>query len=325
MAPPRPVLSLLTCAALCVLALGCAHTSASLKPGEYQRVLNGVRLYYRVAGADSSRPPVVFLHGGPGYNSHSFATLAGPRLERTQRMVYLDQRGCGHSERPASGDYALSTLVADLEALRQTLGVERWTLMGHSFGGMLALEYAARHPEHVASLVLVGPASDLPASTAIWARELEKQHPGRLAATAHAEDTSDFARVMRALGGLDAQHFFNSLQFREERFRVLQDEVDAKSGLRNTGEQARALMAAGLPEYRFTAFERITAPVLVIGGRYDFSIGVEPMRELARSLPRATFLEYEASGHFPYLEEAERFERDVARFLDTVGQAASGY
>lgn len=311
---------LLLCAALGALALGCAHApDGRLAAGEHQRVLNGVRLSYRIAGAGpAERPPVVFLHGGPGYNSHSFATLAGPRLERTQRLVYLDQRGCGRSERPWSGDYALATLVADLEALRQELGVERWTLLGHSFGGTLALEYAARHPKHVASLVLVGPASDLPASTAVWARELEKQHPGRLAATASPEDHGDYPRVMRALRGLDAQRFFNGLQFHHERFREQQDAVDAASGLRNTGEQAGALMASGLPDYRFTAFERVAAPVLIIGGRYDFSIGLETMRALAGHLPRATLREYEDSGHFPYLEEAERFERDVAAFLATV-------
>lgn len=304
---------------LCALALACAHAPAAPDAGEHTRVLNGARLYYRLAGqGPAERPPVVFLHGGPGYNSYSFEKLAGPRLERTQRLVYLDQRGCGRSERPASGDYALSTLVADLEALRETLGVERWTLLGHSFGGTLALEYAARHPEHVAALVLVGPASDFPGSTAVWARELEKHHPGRLAATALPEGTPDFQRVMGALEGLDVKGFFDGLQFHDARFREQQDTVDAASGLRNTGELAGALMAHELPGYRFSAPERIGAPVLIIGGRYDYSIGLETMRALAARLPRATLLEYEASAHFPYLEEAERFERDVAAFLDTV-------
>ena len=139
--------------------------------GEHNEVLNGVRLYYRMAGKSidlAGRPstPVIFLHGGPGYNSHSFATLAGPRLEQHLQMVYFDQRGCGRSERPWTQAYSIETLVEDIEALRHRLGADKISLIGHSFGGALALEYAVRHPEHVWRMVLVGGFSDGPA----WVR-----------------------------------------------------------------------------------------------------------------------------------------------------------
>ena len=103
-----------------------------------------MHLWYREAGVGStSTPPVVFLHDGPGYNSYSFAALKGPRLESTLRMIYLDQRGNGRSERSANRDYAMTTLVADVQALRQQFGVPRIAIIGHSFGTILALEYAA--------------------------------------------------------------------------------------------------------------------------------------------------------------------------------------
>jgi proline iminopeptidase len=90
--------------------------------GIHEATVNGVRLWYRVAGnRRSSLPPLVFLHGGPGYNSYSFAALEGPRLEKDLRVVYLDQRGSGYSERPASRDYAMATLVNDVEGLRHVL------------------------------------------------------------------------------------------------------------------------------------------------------------------------------------------------------------
>src|SRR5438270_3038605 len=129
---------------------------STFQPGEHDVVLNGVRLWYRIAGTPTSNtPPVLFLHGGPGYNSYSFAHIEGPLLEKTVRMIYLDQRGSGRSERPWTRDYKMQTLVADIEALRRSLGVPRLAVIGHSFGGTLALEYAAAHPEHVAKLVLV--------------------------------------------------------------------------------------------------------------------------------------------------------------------------
>ncbi|ATB28638.1 alpha/beta fold hydrolase [Melittangium boletus] len=305
-----------------MLVAACTHQAVltdkqPLTVGEYQSVINGVRLYYRVAGVEGPewQAPVLFLHGGPGYNSYSFARLMGARLEKSRRMVYLDQRGCGRSERPWDGNYGMDAQLADLEALRETLGVERWVLMGHSLGATLALEYATRHPKRVAGVVYVSGLSDSAASFATWKKELERQYPGRLAMTELPGEHSDYERVMRALRGLDAQDFFNQLQFHDTTYLRMQEAVDAESGLRNTGELSRAMFATELPGYRFAAAERVRTPVLVIGGRHDASIGVDSLVALARALPGATFLEYERSGHFPYLEEADRFEKDVTRFL----------
>ena len=83
--------------------------------------------------------------------------------------------------------------------------------------------------------------------------------------------------------------------------------MDAKSGLQNTGELTNALFSKGLACYRFTAFDRLAMSVLVLGGRYDGAIGMEPLKALAAMLPDATFIEYENSAHFPYLEEREKF------------------
>jgi proline iminopeptidase len=296
------------------------HSGPPLAPGEHQRIVNGVRLYYRIAGeAPAERAPVLFLHGGPGHNSYSFARLMGPHLEKERRMVYLDQRGCGRSERPWDTRYSLEVLVSDVEALRQQLGVERWVLLSHSFGGTLALEYAARYPERVAGLVVVSGFSDAQSTFATWKRELERLHPERMTTPASASgDTSDYAQVMRALRGMDAQRFFHQLQFRSSMYQQMQEAVDVESGLRNTGELSRTLFATELLNYRFSAAARVTAPVLVIGGRYDRSVGVESMQALAKTLPHATFLEYEQSAHYPYLEESERFAYDVTQFLSSL-------
>src|SRR5207245_7353607 len=92
---------------------------------------------------------------GPGQGSYHFAALVGPSLEHSLRMVYFDQRGSGTSERPWTGEYSMATLVEDIEGLRRELGVPQIALIGHSFGGALALEYAATYPARVARLVIV--------------------------------------------------------------------------------------------------------------------------------------------------------------------------
>jgi proline iminopeptidase len=94
-----------------------------------------------------------------------------------------------------------------------------------------------------------------------------------------------------------------------------QKDVDAKSGLRNTGELGGALWNNGFLSYRFTRFERLTMPVLVVAGTEDFAIGLPAQRALASRLPKAQVLEYAGAGHFPYLDAPQRFTDDVVRFL----------
>ena len=293
-----------------------------LTTGEHHVVVDGVRFWYRVAGAaPAGAPPVVYLHGGPGYNSHSFSVLAGPALERVARVVYYDQRGSGRSERPWTGEYSIPRLVDDIEGLRRALGAPSMVLMGHSFGGLLALEYAAKHPGRVARLVLVSAASDLPAACGARVEYLARHYPAELARKradttgrgGRAADPCDLA--FNTLSGETHQRVNDAVMFPDLRLDALNDSVDAAGGLRNTGELGGTLFGSGLTSYRFTLHERVRAPALVIAGGQDFAIGLEPQRALARALPRARLVEYPGAGHFLYLDEPERFVRDVAAFL----------
>src|SRR6266576_1581559 len=129
---------------------------SGLRDGPHQVVINNVRLWYRVAGRPAPGvPPVVFLHGGPGQGSYHFAALVGIPLEHSLRMVYFDQRGSGNSERPWTAEYSMATLVEDIEGLRRELGVPQIALIGHSFGGAVALEYAATFSDRVSRLVIM--------------------------------------------------------------------------------------------------------------------------------------------------------------------------
>lgn len=300
-----------------------AHATAPASPmadGAHDAVVHGVRLWYRVAGAPGGTP-VLFLHGGPGYNSHSFATLAGPALERGLRMIYLDQRGSGRSERPWTRQYALDTLVADLEALRAHLGVPQLALVGHSFGGTLALEYAARHPERVARMVLVAPASDIAAACAARVARLETAHPAALA-RARADtagrggtprDACDLA--FNTLSGAEHARFNDAVMFPDSLVARRMADVDSASGLRNTGELSQALFGGGLLGYRFAGHARVTMPVLVVTGGHDAAIGMPAQEALARTLPAVRLSVYERAGHFVYLDEPARFTREVTAFL----------
>ncbi len=293
-----------------------------LQEGPHTIIINGVRLWYCVAGAPATdRAPVVYLHGGPGGYSYDFAVLAGPRLEPSLRMVYFDQRGSGHSERPWTEEYSMETLVEDVEGLRRALGVPRIALLGHSFGVTLALEYAAKYPAHVSRMVLVGGLSDAAASGRSMCLRLAEVNPEAYARARTATDGGPAAdpgecNIFKALSGSEAQEFFQENMYPDPAVRALRDSVKEASGLRQTGELQRALFKAGLGQWRFTEFDRLTMPVLVIAGRHDYQVGMEAPRELARSLPQGQLQVYERGGHHMYLDEPERFAREVTEFLN---------
>lgn len=141
---------------------------------------DGNRVYWETCGNPRGKPAVV-LHGGPGSG-------CGPYYRRlfdpaAYRIVLLDQRGSGRSTPPASAydtDMSVNTtprLLADLELLRRHLGVERWLVWGVSFGSVLGLRYAQRHPESVSELVVTGVATGSDAEVALLTRGLGKIFP----------------------------------------------------------------------------------------------------------------------------------------------------
>ena len=309
----------------------------------HDAVINGVRLTYW-----SSRPiqhgdvPILFLHGGPGYNTYSFRMTAGRALDARYPMVYLDERGSGESERPWQGDYTLPTMVEDIEGLRRHLGVERLVLAGHSFGGTLALEYAQSHPEHVARLILIDAAVDLPGALEAWVGTLREAFPQAYAAARDTpagkqlretspDDTCALARARLAFIGAgastlpDRQAFHDRQQFRDPATKAEQRRLDAQSGLRNTGEIGAALFA---PESDFVCYqprhiERLRMPTLLIVGAHDGAVGVAPQRALAARLPDAKLVVLGDSAHFPYQDEPQAFLDAVDAFLTGSGATAA--
>ena len=297
-----------------------AH-AASLQRGEHQAVVNGVRLWYKVVGqAPAGTPPLLFLHGGPGYNSYSFEAQAGKALEGRLQMIYLDQRGSGRSERPWTGDYSLPLMVEDIEALRRQLGVPKLALMGHSFGGALALEYAAAYPQHVARLVLVSAASSIPDACAARVAFLAQRYPAELAkaraaAVERKETPDECFFAFNAVPDEIRERVNDETMFPDMKRVEEQRAVDAKSGLRNTGELGGTLWNNGFLSYRFGRFERLTMPVLVLAGAEDHAIGLPAQRALGQALPKAKLVEYAGAGHFPYLDAPQRFSADVTAFV----------
>ncbi len=147
-----------------IAALACAIPGHARGPVSYpaptaERLVDvpGGRVYVRINGdLAGPKPPVVLIHGGPG-GTHA-NMLDGLALADGRAVILYDQLDSGRSDRPgAIANWTVRRFVGELEAVRRALGVPRWHVVGHSWGGTIALEYAARHPQALASVVLASP------------------------------------------------------------------------------------------------------------------------------------------------------------------------
>ena len=113
--------------------------------------IGGCELYVEEQGTGT---PVVLLHGGPGSTHHGFHP-AFDSASKFVRVIYYDQRGCGLSDYKPEEGYTVEQAASDLDRLREKLGIEKWVILGHSYGGFLAQYYATLYPERVRGLVIV--------------------------------------------------------------------------------------------------------------------------------------------------------------------------
>ncbi|MDP9018842.1 MAG: alpha/beta fold hydrolase, partial [Candidatus Eremiobacteraeota bacterium] len=147
-----------------ILPFVLAAATTALPPRVSAYHSHGHTLVYQTYG--SGKSPWILLAGGPGYEPRYVAPLAGMLASSTRRIVVLNQRGTGLSKSAAADSLQLTVdgEVADLEALRGALHLSSLHLIGHSWGGYLAMAYAAQHPERVAAMVLLDPLGDDPRS-----------------------------------------------------------------------------------------------------------------------------------------------------------------
>ncbi len=140
---------------ICILALTTGRSAkAAPEAGTDTTLLtsDGVKLYLKVSGRGSA---CIFVHGGPGAWSKSFECLGGNALEQNLTMYYYDQRGSGRSDAATNNDYSLARMVEDIENIRAATGADKVYLLAHSFGGILAYNYALKYPQHVKGLILL--------------------------------------------------------------------------------------------------------------------------------------------------------------------------
>lgn len=278
------------------------------------RTSDGRRLAWEESGTG---PPLLCHPGGPGMSAQSLGGL--PELADERTLILLDPRGTGASDRPANPHaYDLSDYAADIEAVREHLGLERLDLLGHSHGGFVAMAWASAHPERVGRLVLTNTAPRFTDAIREARQAIVGGHAGEpwfpdAIAALQAHQAGEYADD----GELDA------LLEREIRLfspRWGADEQAIAEQLRRSGMNADALRhfndhVASNMDLR-AGLGRVTAPTLVITGGGD-PFGESTAREMTDALADATLVVVPDAGHFIYLESAGRgpWARAVLDFL----------
>jgi proline iminopeptidase len=269
----------------------------------------GLRLSYERRG---SGPLLVCHPGGPGGSAAEFRDFAG--LDDAFELVLLSPRGSAGSD--AADDYALTSYVADLDALREHLGVEQLDLLGFSHGGIVAMAYAAAHGRRIRGLVLA-------ATLAVWSDEAEAAMHGTIE---KRRDEPWFAEAQKAIAEEQAGEFSSS----EELVANVQQQIPLYfhrwEGNEQIGRELAADFAKAEPLQYFNTVEfptfdlrpelrTITAPTLVLVGDDDLVAGLVSAEAMVRELPDARLVTIPDSGHFLYIEQPEAFRAALTDFL----------
>jgi proline iminopeptidase len=298
-------------AALAVATVACGGPPLEIPSSEALMSINGTELFVKRMGAGE---PIIVVHGGPvlehGYLLPHLAPLA-----ESYELIFYDQRLSGRSARSVdSSSVRLATFVDDIEALRRALGLDRFHLMAHSWGGLLAMHYAVRYGDNLQSLVLL---NSMSASSALW-REEEAAMAQRMTEEDNAERAA--IRETEAFANQDPEAIAQLLQISfKPQFhdRALASELvlyvpdDYPNRSRQFGHMMVDLLSFDIHD----GLAGVTVPTLILYGSDEVGAKLGGTA-LHRELQRSTFVVIGDAGHFPFIEQPGEFVREVTSFLE---------
>lgn len=318
---PHRFYSLAICVCMLSFVSGCwqqkenisEKTIMQLLPTQGSMDLAGCDLHYKTFGSGA---PIIVLHGGPGMD-HEYLLPQMRWLATDHEVTFYDQRGSGRSWNTAINEETMTMerFVDDLEALRERLRYERFTLIGHSWGGMLAMQYAIAHPEHLSALVLM---DSIPATSTGYQAFLTESN----------QRTADLK--------VELEQIQNSEAFKKgdspivaKWYRLIFSKYVAKA------EDAKKIALAFTPQAALNGFKiddiftnryllkeydlradlsTLNIPTLVIQGASD-PIPAWTAQEIADAIPHSEIVILNDCGHFPYIEKPTEFFNSLKRFL----------
>jgi len=280
--------------------------------------VTGGRVWYRVVGSGkAAATPLLILHGGPGFPHDYLEPLEALADER--QVIWYDQLGCGKSDRPEdSGLWNLERFVEEVGQVQQLLQLNRVHLLGHSWGTLLATEYALANPSKIASVILASPILSIPR----WTQDqifLLDALPCDVQVKIYRHEV---------LGTIESEDYQVAVQEYHRRHGCRLDpspEVFQRAAQGSSTAAAEKLLSRGqfimtgdLKDFDRTPFlKQLTMPSLITCGRYDFATPAAGAWYQSL-IPKAEMRIFENSTHSAHLEETDLFLSVVRDFLHRV-------
>ncbi len=283
--------------------------------------VNGTELFFDVAGSEldaatdfRQKPTLIILHGGPGFDHTYFRPWLDP-ISGFARLIYIDQRGCGRSQRHSHEYYQLGIMADDIVLFCKALDIERPIVLGQSFGGFVALSIAHRHPDFPAGIILfdTSPAwtdgYDLDALERMVGGERGKE----LREIAYRESTGQATEAELKRFEQDIMPLYWHQGYKQEY-------IDAmyKNPLVNM-DIAMYMMGTLSKEYDLRPhLPEIKIPALILQGRYDWVTPMAGAEEMAQKIPNAQLHIFEHSGHMVFMEEQEELVSVIKQWIESL-------
>jgi proline iminopeptidase len=271
-----------------------------------QAQLKDAQLYFERLGKGQ---PMLLMHGGLGLDHTYFRPWLDKLGDRVE-LIYYDHRGNGRSSRPANMESVThDTWAADADALRGQLGFDKFILFGHSYGSFLAQEYALRFGSHLKGLILSDTAPVLDYMPVIQANAAARGTPDALAALGEVfgramKDDNDWRSLWKRILPLYFKRYDPAIG-------KLMDEATSYSAAAWNQVNANCL-----PKFNTVGkLAAITVPTLVLGGADDWITPADQIRRIRAELPNAEFVIFQESGHFPFIEETDKFVMAIRNWI----------
>lgn len=295
-----------------LIVTSCNRNTLQLKDG-FKNV-NGVNHYYKIIG---NGEPFVLLHGGPGmYHDELYPFFLD--FAKSHKLIFYDQRGNGKSKltKIDSTTFNVPLLVSDLEELRKEFGIEKLNIIGHSWGGLLAMYYAVQYPENVKRLILVDAA---PVNSDLLIASYKKQID--MFKTDEWEYVQSLWNSKEYLEGNPDVHneamrlsegtVFSNKEVIDDYMKVAAfNETTAKNAVLLNDLATKMKLNINVQN----KLSRIKCPTLLINGKDDFI--VQEAVELANQLilnSETVFIEN--AGHYPFIENKVDFFNEINNFI----------
>lgn len=296
-----------------------------IETGKYMNI-RGKKLYVETHG-DPKNKPVLYLHGGPGESCYDFSFHQAERLKDSLYVIMIDQRGVCRSEEITEDEaFRLNDLIEDCEELRKALQIEKWSVIGHSFGGYVALLYASIYPSSIEKIIFEGPTFDFALTSRALLQKtgnlLKKYGKEKVAEESLAYSSSNVSseELLEAYISLSDELEENRMEiynYKEDVTdeRLYSDEEWEVFSNRSKIHFDRLKVEGAVHSSLLQKIKDIQNPMLLIVGKHDVVTCEKQIETFNKDARNGKYIVFEESGHSPHYEEADRFAETVMHFL----------